>query len=156
MPNIINVHLNKRDDYVSKYNNNILSNDLYNYILEECKGFSLKEDIIIKITSKFETDNKEKGIIIDLIRESFGSEISEMGMRRKRNINVDLFVFLVGIVALALYLFVYNVKIISEVVLVASWVLIWEGVYDLVFKGIKNKIEMERKKKLTECKIIFE
>jgi len=155
MANIIKIILNNKNDYVSKYNDNILSNDLNKYILEECKGYNLNSEIVIEITCKYDIDTIERQKIVDMIRSSFGTEISEMLVYRKRNIYIYIFIFLLGIIAVSFYIFFSNVQIISELILVVSWVLIWEGVHNLIFEGYKNRIDIERKKQLTRCKIIF-
>lgn len=155
MANVIKVTLNNKNDYVSKFNDDILSKDLNEYILEECKEYGFNSEIVIEITCKYDIDTAERQKIVDMIRSSFGNEISEMLVYRKRNIHIDIVIFLTGIIAVSFYLFFSNVKIISELILVISWVLIWEGVHNLIFEGLKNRIDIERKKRLTRCKIIF-
>lgn len=155
MANIIKINLNEKNDYVSKFNNNILSSELNQYILEECKGYSLGSEIVMEISCNYEMNSNEKGKIIDMIRSSFGTEISEMLVNRKRNIIIDIFVFIAGIFAIIANIIFSDFPIISEFTLVVSWVLIWEGVHDLIFHGFKNKVDIERKRQLTKCKIIF-
>lgn len=139
MANVIKINLNSKNDYVSKYNDSILSKELNEYILEECKEYELKSEIVIEITSKYELDTNEKQKIIDMISSGFGVEISEMIVYRKMNIYVDLIIFIVGIIVIALYTLISNIPILSEFLLVVSWVLIWEGVHNLIFEGFKNK-----------------
>ena len=59
----IDIHLNNKEDYKNKYNENILSYELSNYILEETKGISTNKKIEFIISSDFEIDNKEKNNI---------------------------------------------------------------------------------------------
>lgn len=155
MDNVINVNIKKKEDYTSKFNDNILSKELSNYIMEEYKSFDIRENFYIEITSEYVMDNFEKDKIIDMIRANFGTEISEMIYRRKRAIRMDIITFVFAIIALSFYLFSSDIPILSEFILVFSWVLIWESVYNLIFVGFNNKIDIERRKKLTNCKIIF-
>lgn len=155
MDNVIKIYIKKKEDYVSKFNDEILSNELSSYIIEECKSFPLKSNIRIEIISEYEMDYLEKDKLVDMIRSNFGIEISEMLFRRQRNIIIDFLMLGFGIIALIFYLFSSNIPILSEFILVFSWVLIWESVYNLIFTGFSNKIDIERRKKLTNCKIIF-
>ena len=43
MDNVIKVNIIKKEDYVSKFNDNILSRDLSNYIIDEHKCFNIIE-----------------------------------------------------------------------------------------------------------------
>ena len=46
MENIIKIHLKEKENYKNTYNEEILSYKLSNYILEETKGISTKQNII--------------------------------------------------------------------------------------------------------------
>ena len=155
MDNVIKINIKKREDYVSKFNDGILSKDLSSYIIDECKGYSLKSDIHIEITSEYDMDVLEKEKLVDMIRANFGTEISEMLVYRQRNIIVDFLILGFGLITLIFYLFSTNSPILSEFVLVFSWVLIWESAHNLIFTGFSNKIDIASKRKLTNCKITF-
>ena len=154
MKNIIKINIKCKNDYISKFNYNILSNELREYIIEECKGYTLNSDISIEITSEYVMDDEEKEKIVDMIRATFGTEISEMLIFRKKTI-IDFLMILFGTLTLIFYLFTSNIPILSEVILIFSWILIGESIYNLIFTGIIDKIMIERKIKLTDCEIIF-
>lgn len=155
MKKIISINIKNKEDYVSKFNDNILSKELSDYIMEECKGYPLTSNISIEITSDYTMDTLEKNKIVDMIRSNFGTEISELMFFRKKNIIIDFILILFGILSLLFYMFSYDNVILSELILVFSWVLIGESVYNLLFTGIINKINIERKRKITNCEIIF-
>lgn len=155
MKKIISINIKNREDYVSKFNDNILSKELSNYIIEEYKGYPLNSNISIEITSDYIMDNLEKDKIIDMIRANFGTEIGELIYFRKKNIIMDFILIIFGIISLVFYMFSNNIAILSELILVFSWVLIGESVYNLLFTGIINRVDIERKRKLTNCEIIF-
>ena len=53
MDNVIRINIKKNGDYVSKFNDNILSKELSNYIMEEYnKSDSERIDIIEKVKDK--------------------------------------------------------------------------------------------------------
>lgn len=155
MNNIISINIKKKEDYVSKFNDNILSKEFSDYIMEECRGYPLKSNIVIEITSEYDMDNIEKEKLVNMIRTNFGTEISEMLFHRKKSIIIDFLTCGFGIIALIFYLFSSDIPVLSEFILVFSWVLIEESVYNFVFTGVSNKISMERKRNLTRCNIIF-
>ena len=155
MKNVIRVNIKKKEDYVSKFNDDSLSKDISEYILEECKSFNIKEDFNIEISSDYDMDDLEKNKIVDMIRAYFGVEISELITKRRKTIYMDIVTFLLAVLALIVYLIISDVPILSEFILVFSWVLIWESTYNLIFGSITNKMDIIRRKKITNCKIIF-
>lgn len=156
MNNVIKVNIKNRYDYVSKYNDNILSKDLSNYIMDECKSFNIKEDFCIKITSDYDIGGSEKENIASMIRSNFGTELSELIEKRKITLYMDAIILFFGIITLVFYLLSSNIPILSEIILVISWMLVGESFFNLIFTGFSNKIDMLRRKKLVNCKIIFE
>ena len=155
MENIIKINIKKKEDYVSKFNDNILSRELSNYIIDEHKSFSIKDSFHIEVTTDYEMNEKEKEKFVDMIRHNYGTEISEMISKRKRSIFMDIITLLLAGIALVFYLLSSDVPILSEFILVFSWVLIWESMYNLIFGGFTNKIDIERRRKITECKVLF-
>lgn len=155
MNNVIKINIKRKEDYISKFNEEILSNELSYYIMEECRGYDLKSNIRIEITSEYNMDSIEKEKIVNMIRENFNMEIIEMSLQRKRNIILDLSILGFGAIFLIFYLLSSNIPILSEFILIFSWVLIWEGANNLIFTSFRNKIDIIRKKKIANCKILF-
>lgn len=155
MNKVIKINIKQREDYISKFNDDIISKELSLYILEECKSFSTNDDFYIEISSDYDMGGSEKEKIASMIRSNFGTEISELIKYRKRTIYMDTVTILLGVIALVFYIFSSNVPILSELILVFSWVLIWESTYNLIFGGFSNKVDVKKRKKLTNCKIIF-
>ena len=155
MNNIIKINIKKKDDYVSKFNDDILSKELSNYIIEEARDFPLKSNICIEVTSNYDMDSGEKEKFINMIRTNFSNEIKEMLFYRKKNIIIDFFMFIFGIISLIIYFISSSIPVLSEFILVFSWVLIWESAHNLIFSGFSNKVEIERKKMITNCMIVF-
>lgn len=101
-------------------------------------------------------NDNEKDKLVEMIRSNFGTEISELIIRRKKAIRMDIVTIFLAVLALIFYLLSSDIPILSEFILVFSWVLIWESAYNLLFGSFTNKIDIERRKQLTNCKIIFE
>lgn len=156
MANKIEVYVENKNHFQNQFHKERLSPELGAYILEECKTASLREKIEIHIYCKEELDKREQTHLIDMIRRNYGVEIQELLLLIEKNRLMSLICILVGIFILFIYLFVDIIPILSEVILIIAWVFIWEGIYNLLFDGIKNEIDRKRLKKLTECKILFE
>ena len=155
MNKTIRVNIRKKEDYVSKFNDNTLSKDFSEYIMEECKSFNIKEQFNIEITCDYNMTSQEQNKLVDMIRSYFGIEISELIIRRRKTIYMDIVTFLMAVLALIVYLIISDIPILSEFILVFSWVLIWESAYNMIFGGLNNKIDIERRKKITNCRILF-
>lgn len=148
----IKIHLKNEECYKNKYNDEILSYELSNYILEETKGFKLNDKFEFIITSDFNIENQEK--LVDMIRNFFGTEVSEsLNMSKKQSIANSL-ILLIGIIFLLLY-YVIVPKFISELTLILGWVFIGEAICNFLYKGIENKLNVKRKKQIIDAKVIF-
>jgi hypothetical protein len=90
-----------------------------------------------------------------MIRENYGLDVRELYLISDKNKIVSLLCLLFGIMILFVYVLIDIVPILSEIVLIIAWVLIWEAIYNLLFGEVKNKIQIKRLKKLTKCKIVF-
>ena len=150
----INIHLSSKEDYKNKYNENILSYDLSNYILEETKGISSNDKIEFTIICDFEIDDEEKNAIVDMIRNCFGTEVSEIISSSKKQFIANFLIFFIGILFLLLY-YVIEPKFISELTLILGWVFIGEAICNFLYHGIENRNKIKRKKQIINAKIVF-
>lgn len=154
MANIIKIHLNKEDDYKNIYNNEILSYELSDYILEETKGISLKEKIKFMIKSDFEMNDKEKESLVFMIRNNFGAEISEIINLSKKQLLANLFIFILGIFLLFIYSLL-NSNFISEFILILSWIFLGEAICNLLYKFVENRYKIKKYKQIVDAKVEF-
>lgn len=151
----ININLSNKEDYKNKYNESILSYDLSNYILEETKGINSNDKIEFIITYNFEINDMEKNNIVDMIRNSFGTEVSEIISFSKKQFIANFLIFFIGLLFLLLY-YVIVPKFISELTLILGWVFIGEAICNFLYHGIENKNKIKRKKQIIDAKILFE
>ena len=155
MENIIKIHLNTKEDYKNKYNEEILSYQLSNYILEELKGINTKQKIKYVISTDFNIDEVEKNNLVDMIRNNFGADISEIMNLAKKERIANYLILLTG----AIFLIIYSLLekyIISEFVLILGWVFLGEAICNFLYKGIENKSKISRRKQIVNAKVIFE
>ena len=151
----INIHLSSKEDYKNKYNENILSYDLSNYILEETKGISSNDKIEFIITCDFAINDEEKNAIVDMTRNCFGTDVSEIISLSKKQFIANFLIFFIGLLFLLLY-YVIVPKFISELTLILGWVFIGEAICNFLYHGIENKNKIKRKKQIIDAKILFE
>ena len=154
---IIEISFDEKDDYINQFNENKLSNDLSNYILDECRGKSLANRITLNVKVNFKMSSKEKEEFKKVIHENYKSDLSEYMLILKYSNLKKMIVFFAGIILIYLHYFkdISNNKVISEVILVIGWVAIWEAAYTWLFENSKNRVKIKRLKQLTKCKINF-
>ena len=155
MKNIIEITLNEKEDYLNKFNNKRISKDLNDYILEECKAMDLNDSIEIQINTNFKMSEEEENNLVDMIRENYGVDISDIESLLKKLYVLNSLMIFVGIVILAIWFISSNIPVLSEFILIIGWILIWEGINNIMYQSVKNTIKIKRRKKLTNCKIVF-
>lgn len=155
MKNIIKVTLNKKEDYLNKYNNKRISKELNDYILEECKAIDINNNIEIQINTNFKMDEREKNHLVDIIRETYGLDISDIEELLRKLYFINALMIIFGIIILIIWFLIRNIPILAEFVLIIGWILIWEGINNIMYQTVKNAIKVKRRKKLTTCKIII-
>ena len=152
--NIIEIRLKNKDEFMNTYNNKRLSVDLANYILEESKNIKTKQKIKFIINTDFILTDKDKDTIVSMIRNSFGTDVSEiMNISRKESIT-NLIIFIIGLLFLLAYVFIKS-KFISELTLIIGWVFIGETVCNVLYHRIENRLKITRRKQIINAKFIF-
>jgi len=155
MENIIKIHLNEKDDYKNKYNENILSYRLSNYILEETKGIDTKQKIKFAISSDFKMSEVEKNNLVDMIRNNFGADISEIMNIAKKQRMIYYIILFISIILIVVYSLL-EIKLLAQFVLIFGWVLLGEAICNFLYKGIENNHKIARRKQIVNAKILFE
>lgn len=155
MEKIIKIHLNERTDYINKYNQRILSYDLSNYILEELKGISTKEKIKFNIQSDFKMSDLEKTNLVDMIRNNFGADISEILNIAKKHHIINCLILLVSIILIIIHLSL-NTEIISQYILILGWVLMEQTIIFFLYKETEYNHQISRRKQIVNAKVFFD
>ena len=155
MNNVIKIHLKDNLSYKNIYNDKILSYELNNYILEEIKGKGLKGNIKFVVSSDFSMNNSEKENFVDMIRNNFGADISEMMNVQEKLRIVNGFVFLIGLFLLLIYSML-EIVFISEFILIFCWIFMGESVCNFMYKELEYRYKVKRRKQIVSAKVIFE
>lgn len=144
------VELESLEEATSSFNSNLLSQELDDYFFQNC--FEQKKDfkLVIKGISKQE----EQLILTNLIHNYYIQKEDILKKQDQRYDRKRLLLFIVGI--LFLIISYYLESIMSDILSVATWVVMWESIYDLLFTNLERKSYYRMYKKLATCDIIFE
>ena len=155
MNHIINIELNKKEDYINKFNNKRISLDLDNYILNEAKTVKLTDKITIEIDSKFKLTEEEQKDLISMIKLSYKEDLDELLMYEKKIMSKAIILMLIGVIILLAYYLSNNLFFISEFILIIGWLMIWEAADGLIFSRTENRVKQTRRRQLMYSHIYF-
>ena len=148
MEKIIEADILDLDDFFEKYNKELVSRDLINYILENAKDSLDSDKIKIVLNKKIK---KELG---DILRNSFLVEYKKMEKEHFNNNKKQVIYFLIGIVMLVISRILNDRALIEELFLIGGWVLIWQTVEIEFFGDTLNRKKRKLLKKLINSEIV--
>lgn len=143
----IEINLENELDALNKYNKNIISESLDNYLISFLEHKPLKETINIIISG---TENQN---IESIIKNYYQEKYLYLNKIDKLDNYIRLILFIIGVIAILFSEQFTNV--ISEIFLISGWVIIWEIIYDVLFNEIKRKRKARIYKALVNSKITF-
>lgn len=155
MITIINVNLEKKNDFYSKFSKQKISNELAEYILNECYGEPYKNSIKININCKTKISDNEKHEMIDIIRRTFGLRVQDELYYAEKSQNKKTILLLIGLALIIIY-YCSIVSVLREIILILGWLAIWESIYGLLFDMPKDFIKIKRLKELAKARVYFE
>ena len=156
MNNKIIIHLNEEKDYINKFNPNRISEELYNYIINEAKTISLTDKIIIEIIqNEYLLTDLQKEELCKVIKMTYEDDMNDLIYFDNKLVLKDLILLLIGIIITFICFLFKNLPPISEIILIKGWLMIWEALDKLLFSRTENKIKITRRKQLIKSKIIF-
>ena len=143
----IEINISNENELLNIYNKNIISETLDNYLIASLEHRSLKDKITINITG---TKNENiKNIITNYYEKKY------LYFKKIDTLDnyIRLVLFLIGV--LSIFMSKQFTNIVSEVFLIAGWVIIWEIIYDVLFSEIKRKRKAKIYKSLATSNIIL-
>ena len=155
MNHIINIEINKKEDYINKFNNKRISADLDNYILNEVKTVKLTDKITIEIDSKSKLTEEERKNLVSMIKLSYKDDLDELLIYEKKIISKAIILMLIGVIILLAYYLSNNLFFVSEFILIIGWLMIWEAAEGLIFSRTENRVKQTRRKQLIHSHIYF-
>ena len=153
--NKLEIELKDKKDFVSKYNNNRISNELYNYIKEESKLLNIKEQFNIEIKPQFKMTDEEKELLALNIKKTTSEEIKDLEYIEKKVLIKELLFLMIGIIITFFWFVVRKSEFISEIILIIGWLFVWEAVKKLVFSKVENRLNIKRLKQIVKSDIDY-
>ncbi|MBE6140212.1 MAG: hypothetical protein E7172_01595 [Firmicutes bacterium] len=152
----INLNISLKSIY-HPFNDQELSKDVIEYLLEKVNYIRFNESCEIKIHIKEKISEKEKNKIMNLIKKSFNVRIKRITFLTDIEITKNIILFFGGLLFLIIvYFFKMKFALINEILLIIGWVGIWESVSGFIFDIVKSIIRIKRYKQLKSANIIFE
>lgn len=142
----IYIDLNNEYDILERYNRNNISEELINYIVKQASFIKkTKIQIIIK--------NKTNIKVADKLKDAFNKEYKESLESQRYNNIRQVVLILVGIIFLLLSMTIKE-SVLKEVLLIGSWVPIWEAFDSELFQDFRERRKRNILKKLMSADII--
>lgn len=144
------IYLNNIEEAVNKFNPEIISDELTEYILKRCTFISLKSNIDITILGVDQTNQLN---LKNIIHNHFKQMVNKLKKVEQYDDSKRLLLLILGVVLIGVSE-VFDF-IVSELFLVAGWVVIWELVYNIFFERIKRNRDYYRYLQLSKSNIKF-
>lgn len=147
----VKIKLENLEYATNKFNHEVLNDELDNYITSASMHTLHKERIILNINGL--SNNNEQKELITLIHTHYQKKVKQLNKIDKYDDYFRIILLLLGI--LLIIISEQFTSFLSELFLIAGWVVVWEIVYDILFTGIKRKRDLKLYKKLATCEIEF-
>jgi hypothetical protein len=154
---IINLDIKDKKYLLSRYCDDVIDPELSNYISNYMIGTDLNSKVIINIDCKFDLTEEEKSRYSNIILKEYSENIEEINYEKKKsNIN-RLALFLLGMLFISLSYLIDNTlgHILSQVLVIFGWVVLWEVAYSIIFADAKRNRTLKRYKQLYNSKIVI-
>jgi hypothetical protein len=96
----------------------------------------------------------EKTNLLDMIRNNFGADISEIIHISKKQLLSNILISIIGIILISISVFL-KIKILAQFTLIFGWVLLGEAICNFLYKGIDYKTKINRRKQIVNAKAEF-
>ena len=153
--NIIEIDLDSKEEYINKYDDKLINDDLHDYVIKRAMEIKNNSDIIIRIHFNYAASVDEKRLVRNFIVNDINNNLK---IKSSERINFkDIYLALIGIGCLIISIMFSYLKmgVVSEIFIIVGWVCIWEIVNDFLF--IDGEVRLKRKKylQLSKAKIEF-
>lgn len=148
----IDIELKNIEMALDTFNHNLLSRDLDNYIITTCENKIIKnKNINLNISGI--SKKEEQNTLIKIIHNYYQNKTIIFHKIDNLDNYVRACFAIIGIIIILISKeFDF---LLSELFLIAGWVIIWEIVYDILFNEIKRKRKKKIYSKLSSSNITF-
>lgn len=151
----VNVLLNKKRYFYNRYSEEIVSDELINYIYHESIGSNFKNKVKINIKCNFEVTEKEKEKMMSMIRNNFKKQVQEELYSYEKEQDRKGILLALGVALLILY-YTNFTSILKDVMLIVGWISVCSSIYGFIFSSTKSYVDINRLKNLSKARIYFE
>lgn len=131
----IKINLDSLEQALNPFNKEELSTEFANYIESKCQHMVLShQSITLNIIG---LNNKDQEFLTNVIHKTYQEKLNYLNKIDKYDDYFRFFLLIIGTIAILIS--ERFVSFLSELFLIAGWVVIWEIVYDILFSGIKRK-----------------
>ena len=153
----ISLKLNSKEQFFSDYNEERLARSISAYLMEECYGEPINNDIEITIYHGFKLKDTEEEEMKKSIQMNFEAKIKDEEYYCNLEKAKEAMMFTLGIVILILYYIILkNVTLLSGIALILGWLAIWESTYSFLFDRLARLSKIKRLSKLASAKVVFQ
>ena len=136
---------------LNPFNSNILANELNDYILDCCEFLPQKKDVLNIVVKGLA--HKEQDKFANVLHIYYQNKLCEYKKIFDMEQSIRFVFFIIGV--LAILISELFSSFLEELFLIAAWVIVWEIIYDLLFKQIKRIKKAKIYKYLANAKISF-
>ncbi len=149
----IDIKLTSLEDAVNKYNSNIICDELNTYIINSYKATPSK-NINITLNIKGFNNKDEQAKLITCIHNYYEIKFKQIKKITDQDAYFRFILIIIGIISILISEQLF--ALLSEIFLIAGWLIIGEALYDLLFNEIKRDKQYKAYNSLAKCKITFE
>lgn len=148
MKKIIEVDLDSKYEYVNKFDDNVINDELLRYMLNSLDD--IKRDVVVRVKFNYDVLDNEISMVRDMFIRSFAIELDNIEKELRRQNIKNMFLLLLGFIFLIIYCYLddFNIFLVAEFFMVISWVLFWEFAESILFRRRELVINRRKYKKL--------
>lgn len=148
MKKIIEIDLDSKYEYVNKFDDNVINDELLRYMLNSLDD--IKRDVVVRVKFNYDVLDNEISRVKDMFIRSFAIELDNIEKELRRQNIKNMFLLLLGFIFLIIYCYLddFNIFLVAEFFMVISWVLFWEFAESILFRRRELVINRRKYKKL--------
>ena len=113
-----------------------------------------RQKIEFNVSTEFEITEIEKNTLVDMIRNNFGADISEIMNIAKKQRMIHYLILIISIIFIVISSLL-KVKLLSQITLILGWILLGESICNFLYKGMEINHKISRRKQIVNAKIVF-
>lgn len=152
---LVNVYVDDIDDLFNKFDNEDISDDFAQYIENRCSR-TKKNELTIKLITKFDLDKHQKDRIVTAIRSHYGIENKFLGLEVKKINRVNICYLIAGLLTILVGTSIHIGSYIPEVIDVLGGFIVYESAFNLLFTDNELDLKSYRAIKISKAHVVFE